>query len=601
MQNGGSTLTLTGENYLSSLVVNTTGITGGTINLNGDSNSLINASPNKWTLSSPLNFPGTGSIYWTGGSGTLDIESPVTDSTGHIYINGGNYQLGNSGSLAIRGYALVMNDIGGSTTNFLQTGGSINLFRDSFSLSSLYLTQHGTTNYTMTGGTIQIPYLTHLAYGTGSVANLTINGPSAVFQGTEIDLNDGSNGVGGSGVINLVSGTLQTDDLFLTGAVQGYGSFNFSGGTLQPIDNGTVDQGSYLGFGNSSGSLNIAITLSGTAATISSTDASGNPQKLPVYAVLAGTGGVNLAGSGTIVLNGSNTFSGGAVVASSGTVQVGNNAAFGTGPVTVNGAVDLAGFSPTVGGLSGPAGGLIANLSGTQNSMLTVSQTATTTYAGTITDWSAYTTALTLTGSGLLHLTGSNGYSGGTTVSGGTLQLGNASAMGTGGLTANAGVVDLAGFSPTVTTLNGAAGTIASSSGAATLTVSSSGSSDTFSGTIEDDPNLAAGSAPVSLVLSGGELTLSGTDTYSGGTLVTSSGTLILANSEAIARGSSLSVGNVVEIGGLFQAPSAERGEDRRRARTGHTGPLDGRGRSSALLSQAAEPRNEWLLAARST
>ena len=309
-QNGGSTLTLTGENYLSALVVNTTGVTGGTINLNGGY-SFTNAASGEWTLSSPVNFPGSGSIFWTGGSGTLDIEAPVTDSTGHFYTNGGNYVLGNSGAISVSGYARVMNNLGGSTTNFLQTGGSINLYRNSWSLSSLYISQNGTTNYTMTGGTIQIPYLTKVAYGTNSFGNLTINGSTAVFQGTEIGLNDGTNGTGGSGVINLVSGALQTDDLFTN--LQGYSSFNFSGGTLQPIDNGTVDQGSYLGFGNSSGSLNFTITLSGSAATISSTDASGNPQKVPVYAVLGGTGGVNLAGAGTIVLNGSNTFSGGAI------------------------------------------------------------------------------------------------------------------------------------------------------------------------------------------------------------------------------------------------------------------------------------------------
>ena len=144
-----------------------------------------------------------------------------------------------------------------------------------------------------------------------------------------------------------------------------------------------------------------------------------------------------------------------------------------------------------------------------------------------------------------LTLAGSNSYGGGTTVSGGTLQLGNSSALGTGGLTADAGVVDLAGFSPTVNTLNGLSGTVTSSAGSAALSVASGGA---FSGTIEDDPNLAPGSAPVSLILSGGELDLTGTNPYSGGTLV-SGGILILANSEAIAGGSSLTVGNASAIG----------------------------------------------------
>ena len=167
------------------------------------------------------------------------------------------------------------------------------------------------------------------------------------------------------------------------------------------------------------------------------------------------------------------------------------------------------------------------------------------TFSGLIKSGTTANGALSLAkdGTGTETLTGANTYIGGTTVSGGTLQLGNISALGTGGLTANNGTVDLAGFSPTVSTLNGAAGTITSSMAvSASLTVSGT-NSGTFSGTIEDDPNLSAGSAPVSLILSGGELSLTGTNTYSGGTLV-SSGTLALANSEAIAAGSSLTVGN---------------------------------------------------------
>ena len=73
-----STLTFTGQNYLSSLVVNTTGVSGGTINL-ANGSSLTNASSSRWTLASPLNYPGSGPIVWNTGSGTMDIEAPVTD------------------------------------------------------------------------------------------------------------------------------------------------------------------------------------------------------------------------------------------------------------------------------------------------------------------------------------------------------------------------------------------------------------------------------------------------------------------------------------------------------------------------------------------
>ena len=161
-------------------------------------------------------------------------------------------------------------------------------------------------------------------------------------------------------------------------------------------------------------------------------------------------------------------------------------------------------------------------------------------------------------GSGWMQLAASNSYSGGTSVENGLLQLGNSAALGAGALAANGGTLDLAGNSVTVPSFSGAAGTVTSSlAGTVSLTVTSGG---TFSGTIEDDPNLSAGSAPVSLILSGGELALTGTNTYSGGTLV-SSGTLVFANSEAIAAGSSLTVGNAsvfpLAQGGMAVAPLA--------------------------------------------
>ena len=85
----------------------------------------------------------------------------------------------------------------------------------------------------------------------------------------------------------------------------------------------------------------------------------------------------------------------------------------------------------------------------------------------------------------MLTLTGTNTYSGPTTVSGGTLQLGSAAALPVGPMVANGGVVDLAGYSPTVSNLSGLAGTITSSTGSSTLVVNQTGST-AFSGTIQD-------------------------------------------------------------------------------------------------------------------
>ncbi len=442
VQNGGSTLTLTGQNYLSSLVVNTTGISGGTINLPGGS-SLTNANTSSaWTLASAVSFPG---IIWNAGSGTTDIEAPV-NSTGQLTINSTPHSsstivLGNSGAISVSGNALVLDDVGFGTTYLLQTGGAISLNRPGNNGINFALA--GVAYYTMTGGTVSASPGTNAALGDGASTQgyFTIDGPTALASFTTLNLC--VNGVTPStiGSVTLENGTLAVDNLLTSPG--GFSSFNFSGGTLQPFD------ASVGAWGSSTQGNNFTISLSGTGATMSSTDLGGNPQTVQVYAVLSGAGALRFTGSGTIVLaSGQGNFSnytGGSFVTGGGTVQLARGNALGSGPLTItSAAVDLDGFDSTVGALTGNSLAVIGN-SGVGNATLTVSQSGTTIYAGTITDGFMNTTGLTLEGSGTLYLTGANTYSGGTIVTGdaelvlangealadgSSLIVGNASAIG---------------------------------------------------------------------------------------------------------------------------------------------------------------------------
>ena len=159
------------------------------------------------------------------------------------------------------------------------------------------------------------------------------------------------------------------------------------------------------------------------------------------------------------------------------------------------------------------------------------------TIAGAISE-SGSSCSLNFSGGEQLILGGWNTYSGGTTVNGGTLQLGNASALGTCGLTADAGNVDLAGYSPTVSSLSGAAGTITNSGPADSILTVNQSTTTTFGGSLTDG---ATNTLALSLTGSG-TLILSGTNSYSGGTIV-SDGTLVLTSNSAISDGTSLTVG----------------------------------------------------------
>ena len=144
------------------------------------------------------------------------------------------------------------------------------------------------------------------------------------------------------------------------------------------------------------------------------------------------------------------------------------------------------------------------------------------------------TSTLIKNGGGILQLTGSNNYSGGTILAGGILQVGNTAALGlnSGSLTLSGGTLDLHGFNPTVGGLFGTSGAIDDlNPTAVTLTIGSGGANGTFSATIQN----SSGTVSLAKIGSGTQI-LSGTNTYSGTTNV-SSGILQFATTSALYAG----------------------------------------------------------------
>ncbi len=156
---------------------------------------------------------------------------------------------------------------------------------------------------------------------------------------------------------------------------------------------------------------------------------------------------------------------------------------------------------------------------------------------------------ITKVNNGSLQLTGSDTYAGNTTVNGGTLQVGSVTAIPYGAGMGNvalgsSGSFDLYGNTTNINGLSGAGTVDNSASSGVTLDVGNNDATTTFSGLIKDS-NLA-GLLALTKVGSG-TLTLSGTGTYLGGTTV-NDGNLIATNSQAIADGSNLYVGDPGEL-----------------------------------------------------
>ena len=138
---------------------------------------------------------------------------------------------------------------------------------------------------------------------------------------------------------------------------------------------------------------------------------------------ISGGFAVDVQGSGTVVFNSPNTYSGGTTI-TGGTLQLGNAGALGSGPLTIDGGtLDVHGLSTApIGGLSG-TGGTISSGSTKVNATLQIKQTVDGTYAGNITNGATRPLELSLVAgsTAALTLTGALTYTGPTEIDGGTL------------------------------------------------------------------------------------------------------------------------------------------------------------------------------------
>ena len=196
----------------------------------------------------------------------------------------------------------------------------------------------------------------------------------------------------------------------------------------------TLDLG---GFASSIGSLagSGVVTNSGTTIAALTTGAD-NTSTTFSGVIQNGTSPTALikTGTGTLILSGLNTYTGGTTL-QSGTLKAGSNSAFGTGDLTIEGGtVDLNGFSHSLGNISGPSGTIVTS---TGSATLTFNETADPVFGGTIEG--SIKTVYNGTAASHLVLTGSHTYTDGTTINSGTVIADNSDSFGVGDLVLHGG------------------------------------------------------------------------------------------------------------------------------------------------------------------
>jgi fibronectin-binding autotransporter adhesin len=514
--NSGATLTVAGSGALAA--------TGSGLNANG---TVVFNQLNQ-TLAA-LNGNGTGILRLSNVSGTAltvnggtfagSIQNGV-GATGRLIVDNGTFTLSGTnntytGGTTVNssGILLVTGSLAGGTA--LLDNGAV-----TFSQNQVISTLNGTnptSSLTLTGATLTVNAggaYAGVVTGTGALSVtsgiLTLNGINDYTGGTT---------VGGTGTLNIgFGGSLATSGVGLTDNRTVV--FNQPTQAL-PALNGT----------NSAATL----TLNGTALNVSGGGS--------FAGAASGTGSLTVSG-GSLILSGTNTYTGGTFV-SDGTLNLGASGALPANrAVTVNGGtLNIATFSPTTGAVilsDGTISGSTGTLTGTSYGLQNGSISAKLAGTGVI---------LTKTTPGIVTLSGANTFTGGVVLTDGTLNINNATAVGTGPLTVTGGTLDSTAGSVTLTNNNAQ-----NWNGDFTFTGTNDLNLGTGNVTLNANRQVTIGGSGGILTVGGaisgntfgltkagtGTLSLAAVNTYSGGTTV--SGGLLNVTGSLLA-GSDLTVG----------------------------------------------------------
>jgi fibronectin-binding autotransporter adhesin len=617
---------------------------GTTLTLAGPGKGVINGAITNG--SSGLNLNITGGVWTLNGANTYSGTTTFSDSV--VTLTGSDTSLANNGLLnggGINYFTYAPSGSGSATQVVHSVNGS--------NIQNIYVLNPGTTSsatlnfqsiseghendYVILGGAsstakIQFGQPTTTFFNTGSYYGTSLASPSSSYVAYDATLGSfrainygvdagsalspggatiasgatvaGGGSIGSSTYVQTTGAiTAQTTTSINTLTIDG--GYNFTLGSGQVL---TLNDGGLLKTGGNSATMSGGtLTTGGSKSLTIHTDEASDVMTIS-SAIGSMSGGITKQGAGTLVLNGTSTYSGATTITNGtlditgnssgaggtynvedGTLQIGtggsvaSTAAVTLGDSTLNGTLVL-------GDSSGAVSATIANLSvlgsstGTGNavvngntadssaSTLTVNNATMDIYTGVLGGSGTNNNNLNLTksGAGTLDLTGVNTYTGTTSVQNGIVQIGGSAGslssstavvLGSG---SNSGILQLgdgtAAVNQTVSSLttsgSGSANAVVGGyTGNSTLTVNNN-SDDSYTGVI-------GGAGPnynnVALVKSGtGTLTLGGANTYTGGTTVTA-GKLAVNGSVAgnVAAQGGAEVGGSGSIGGTISGAGA--------------------------------------------
>jgi autotransporter-associated beta strand protein len=507
--NGGSkgSLNLSGGQLVTPQIWKSGGT--GNLTLNG---GTLKATRDEWNFISGLNsatIGGAGAVIDNNGKGIAINQTLTGSGSGSVKFDGSNkttLRQNNTytGDTLVRGGILQFYENGSLYNNgtaagniYVESGASLyfnreNVFGTARSSSPVTITVNNgglvqnddnfnnINNLTLNGGELRANGGNSARWQAYALNNVTVGGSNAssITANTSLNTNNAiflsligtttfNIGVTGDGRGDLLVSAKLTDGDGVAGSITKTGlgtmvlsgSNTYSGGTF--VNGGTVQFSSDAQLGNSTSGITlnggqlhnndstpeIAATRIITLGSNGGYLMSGWYKNSTYLSSITGTGSLGISwDSGTVTLAGSNSYTGSTTIGTTNAPSWWNNAeanptlkiahsnaltgggalAFGLSPNSNTATLDLAGYSASVGGLTGAINAVITNTTGTL-STLTLGVTSNSSFGGKM----AGSIALVKNGSGTETLSGLNTHTGTTTINAGTIQVGNGGTSGT--------------------------------------------------------------------------------------------------------------------------------------------------------------------------
>jgi autotransporter-associated beta strand protein len=388
---------------------------------------------------------GAGTLTKTG-AGTLTLGG-ANEFTGATAVNQGTLVLANPDAAST------------SSSLTIADTAALSLTSTPSSVNTLTFTNTGTLNFNVAGGGTTLTVNTSNGVtNSGAAGSITINVTGTVPANGTYTLISYSGSLQGSGFSAYKLGTTPAGKSYslvnAAGAVQltvsdpsiwtGAQSSEWSTNIIPGSKNWSVSgspadyiSGAAVNFDDTATGYTVDISVADvTPASVIFNNNGATPYTLQGSKAIAGSTSLTKLGSQTLQISNPNTYTGPTTV-TAGTLKLGAANVLPDGSsVTVDGTLDLNGFSETINGLSGTASGVIDNLAGGAVTLTVGNSNGSGEIFGAIKN-TLGSLGIIKVGSGQLFLRGSaSSFTGGVLVRNGTLNGGSSpNAIGTGGVT----------------------------------------------------------------------------------------------------------------------------------------------------------------------